>query len=250
MAKSFSFLALSPWASAAVLAALAACSPAPPGADIHDPYEVQNRRVHEANREIDRTFLRGTSGTYGDVIPEPVRRGLSNFSSNLDLPGDVVNNILQGRLEPAVQNTFRFVINTTVGIGGIFDPATSIGVAHDPTDFGETLHVWGAPEGAYLEVPFIGPSTERDLAGKVVDMALNPLNLVLESPEREYALGAKVMSRFGDRYRYSDFIDSILYESADSYAQARLLYLQNRRYELGQEVEEEAYDPYEDIYAE
>lgn len=250
MVQSISFFAARaiPAVAVAALAALAACSPAPPGVDIHDPYEARNRRVHDVNRGIDRAVIRGASGAYGKAVPEPVRRGVSNFASNLSLPGEVVNSLLQGRPEPAVQNTFRFIINSTLGVAGLFDPATSIGVPEEETDFGETLHVWGAPEGAYLEVPLIGPTTERDLAGSVVDVVMNPLNLVLNSPEKEYALGAKVLSRFGDRYRYSDFVDSILYESADSYAQVRLLYLQNRRFELGQVIEEETYDPYEDIY--
>jgi phospholipid-binding lipoprotein MlaA len=118
------------------------------------------------------------------------------------------------------------------------------------TDFGETLHIWGVGEGAYLEVPFIGPSTERDLAGAVVDILIDPLNQ-LPRKERLAATGAKVAGKIADRGRYSDLTDSVLYESADSYAQARLLYLQNRRFELGQTSDEGSFvDPYEDPYAE
>lgn len=235
-------------AAVAALAGLAACTAADGTSEYNDPYEAQNRQVHALNLALDRAVVRPGATAYGTAVPPPVRRGVSNFAANLNLPGQIANNLLQGRVDPAIENTFRFVVNTTVGIGGLFDPATAIGIAGQPTDFGETLHVWGAPEGAYLELPLLGPSTERDLAGKVVDLALNPLNFVLESPEMEYALGVRVLSRFGDRYRYSDLVDSILYDSADSYAQARLLYLQNRRYELGSETEADAYDPYEDPY--
>lgn len=238
------------WLALPLAAILTACTPHDGTTEFNDPYENRNRQVHNFNVAVDRAFVGPSAGAYGQVVPRPVKRGVGNFASNLSLPGDVANNLLQGRIEPAVKNTFRFLINTTVGLGGLFDPATSIGVAHEDTDFGETLHVWGANEGAYLEVPILGPSTERDLAGTVVDIVINPLNFVLESPEAEIATGSRVLSRFGDREEYSDFIDSVLYESADSYAQARLLYLQNRRFELGQEVEADFYDPYDDPYAE
>jgi phospholipid-binding lipoprotein MlaA len=231
---------------------LAACAaPAPSG--IHDPDEAQNRETHEFNRAIDRALFKPASGAYGGVIPEPVRRGVSNVAGNLDLPGHVVNNVLQGRLGKAAENTLRFVLNTTIGIGGLFDPARAMGVAGDPTDFGETLHVWGVPEGAYHELPILGPSTDRDTVGMLVDFALNPVRLAF--PDDGAAVtAAGIASTLGDRYRYSETYDSILYDSADSYAQARLLYLQNRRFELGQTAgtdgsDDGFVDPYEDPYA-
>ena len=213
---------------------LGACGPAPVTQGINDPDEARNREIHDFNRGVDRALLRPTANTYSTILPEPIERGVSNFAQNLDAPGDVVNNVLQGRPGPALENTLRFAINSTIGIGGLFDPATALGVAGDPTDFGETLHVWGAPEGQYAEVPFMGPTTDRDLVGTIVDVALNPVRLVLPTPESYYATGAKVASRLGDRARYSETFDSVLYDSADSYAQTRLLYLQNRRFELGQ----------------
>ncbi|MEY4306178.1 MAG: hypothetical protein RIT52_2353, partial [Pseudomonadota bacterium] len=131
-----------------------------------------------------------------------------------------------------------------------FDLATAAGMPENDTDFGETLHVWGVGEGAYLEVPFMGPSTTRDLAGSVIDLAIDPLNHLNRTQVLGVA-GIKLASKIGDRGRYSELVDSILYESADSYAQARLLYLQNRRHQLGQtEDEADFVDPYEDPYAE
>ena len=126
---------------------LSACGPATIPSGIDDPQEAQNRAVHAFNRGLDRNLLRPTANTYSRIRPEPVENGISNFAGNLDLPGDVVNNLLQLRIGRAAENTLRFAINSTVGIGGLFDPATALGVAGDPTDFGETLHVWGAPEG-------------------------------------------------------------------------------------------------------
>jgi phospholipid-binding lipoprotein MlaA len=237
----------------AAAAFLAGCA-APPATGINDPDEAQNREVHAFNRAVDRTLFKPASGAYGGVVPEPVRQGVSNFAGNLDLPGDVVNNVLQGRLGKAAENTLRFAINTTIGIGGLFDPARALGVNGDPTDFGETLHVWGAAEGAYHELPFLGPSTDRDTMGALVDFALNPVRLAFPDDAGAATTAAAVASTLGDRYRFSGTFDSILYDSADSYAQARLLYLQNRRFELGQEAGtdgtgDDFVDPYEDPYA-
>lgn len=233
----------------AVAASLSACSAATNGSDMNDPYESQNRAVHEENKALDR-FLFGGPGKNGvvPVLPEPVARGLGNVASNLGEPGDVLNGLLQARAEPVVVNTFRFVINTTLGIGGIFDPATAIGLPQIDTDFGETMHVWGIAEGAYLEVPILGPSTERDLAGKVVDFVIDPVGRLVGAEETGATTLAKVGSAVGSRQQYSDLVESVLYESADSYAQARLLYLQNRRFELGEETDD--FDPFEDPYAE
>jgi phospholipid-binding lipoprotein MlaA len=170
---------------------------------------------------------------YGGAVPEPVRQGVDNFASNLSQPSNVVNNLLQVRIGQAAQNTLRFVINSTVGIGGLFDPATALGVEARPTDFGETLHVWGVPEGDFAMLPVFGPSTTRDTVGFVVDIALDPLRYAVPSADRRYVTGLEVMDRFGDRYERRDTVASILYESADSYTQLRSLYLQNRRFELG-----------------
>lgn len=228
---------------------LAGCA-APPAPDVNDPYEAANRRTHEFNRSLDRALVRPAATAYVTVLPAPVTQGVSNFAGNLGLPSTVANALLQARFADAAHNTSRFLVNSTIGIGGLFDPAGAMGLTEREADFGGTLHAWGMGEGAYLELPFIGPSTERDALGLVVDTLADPLDHMLPKPERYYAKAAKIGSKLGDRGRYADTVDSILYESADSYAQARLLYLQNRRYELGQEVSDDAFvDPYEDIYA-
>lgn len=227
---------------------IAACSPAPTRTDFADPLEKQNRKVHAFNRGLDSVVVRPTANAYGTVVPSPIRTGIGNFASNLNLPGMVANNILQLRFEDAMTNTFRFLVNSTFGLGGVLDVATEAGIAEQRTDFGETLHVMGVREGTYLEFPVVGPSTGRHLTGRIVDTVLNPLNFVLPNPERGIVTATGVAARFGDRYRFSDFIDSVLYESEDSYAQARLLYLQNRRFLLTGEEAPEYSDPYEDIY--
>ena len=225
-----------------------ACTPAPIPTSIEDPLEEQNRGVHKTNRDLDRIIVRPTANAYGTVLPQPVRTGVSNFASNLNLPGMVLNNLLQFRIEDAGTNAVRFLVNTTFGFGGLLDVATEAGVPQEATDFGETLHVWGVREGEYIELPIIGPSTSRHAFGRVVDTIMNPLNFAIESPERGYVTATGIAARFGDRYRYSDLVDSVLYESEDSYAQARLLYLQNRRFQLSGGEQQEYFDPYEDIY--
>jgi phospholipid-binding lipoprotein MlaA len=226
---------------------LAACAPSQPGQP-YDPVEPLNRQVHALNRGLDKAVIRpvavATKGK-GEIAGR-----ISNFADNLGKPADVVNNILQLRLGKAAQNTLRFGFNTVFGLGGIHDIASEAGMPKNDTDFGETLHVWGVGEGPYLEVPLMGPSTLRDFFGALVDAAIDPLNSL---PDREAlaATAIKVTSKIADRGRYSDTVDSILYDSADSYVQARLLYLQNRRFELGQVAEEAGFvDPYEDPYAE
>ncbi len=230
--------------------ALAGCGTPEVAHGINDPYEDKNRAVHEANKAIDRTILKPLSGGAGG-LPEPVMRSVGNFAQNLGTPSDIVNDLLQANIDDAAHNFTRFLINTTFGIGGIFDPATDWGLFARDSDFGETLHVWGAAEGHYVELPLLGPSTKRDAIGKAVDLFTNPLSYILPTPERYAIPVSGVASRIGDRGRFADTIDSILYESADSYAQSRLLYLESRRFQLGGESavnSEETFEDYEDFY--
>jgi phospholipid-binding lipoprotein MlaA len=241
---------------ACTLVVLAGCAGAPDPAGINDPHEPTNRKIHAFNRGVDRILVGPAAKGYGSIIPEPVQRVVGNVADTLDLPGDIANNLLQLRLGDAGENTLRLATNLTFGVAGLFDFSSAIGLQGKPTDFGETLHVWGVGEGAYMELPLAGPSTARDTIGMAVDIALNPVRLALPEKEAMAATAAKLFSRLGDRDRYSETVDSILYDSADSYAQARLLYLQNRRFELGQEAmptdgssDDGFIDPYEDPYA-
>jgi phospholipid-binding lipoprotein MlaA len=230
---------------------LGGCSVAPPGTEIHDPYEGFNRQVHDFNKGLDSAVLRPLAQATAEA-PEALTVPVANFSDNAGLPGTVVNNLLQGDLSGATVNTMRFILNTTVGVLGLADPAGGIGLEEVETDFGATLAVWGVPEGAYLELPGFGPSTERDAVGRLVDMVIDPLDRLSEVPDAvgELSFPAKVAEQVIERGQFGDTLDEILYESADSYAQARLIYLQNRRYELGEDpaASDETYyfDPYED----
>lgn len=227
------------------MAACTAPDPSVTRGGIFDPYEENNRKTHEFNRALDKAFVRPAGRAYGGVVPRGMQENVGNFAENLSAPSLIVNNVLQGDARGGAVNLFRFVINSTFGLGGIIDAASEFGVNEEDTDFGETLHVWGAREGAYIELPILGPSTERDAVGKLVDLFTNPLTYALPSPERHYSRSASVAKRLGERNRYSDMVDSVLYESADSYAQARMIYLQSRRFELGGDMDAIYADPYD-----
>lgn len=228
---------------------LAACASTGPDLDpadgVFDPYEPANRKVHAFNRSVDKALVRPVAKGYTSVVPDDIEDTVGNFSSNLGQPSVAVNSLLQGDLRGFGLSSARFLINSTLGLGGLVNAAGEFGVEDHDTDFGETLHVWGAGEGAYVELPLFGPSTQRDAVGKVVDLFTNPLSYVLDEPESYYSPAARIASGLGTRGRFSDTIDSVLYDSADSYAQARLIYMQNRRFELGQTDESQDVDPFE-----
>lgn len=236
----------------AFAAVLSGCAKPQVAQGINDPYEAHNRAIHEVNKSIDRTVLRPISKVFGSEEPGPLQQGISNFAGNLSLPRSFVNDVLQANVDDAAHNLTRFLINTTFGVGGLFDPATAWGLNGRESDFGETLHVWGMAEGHYVELPLLGPSTKRDAFGSAVDLFTNPLSYILPSPKRYAIQVSGAVSTVGDRGRFGGTIDSILYDSADSYAQARLLYLESRRFQLGGEAGDDTfddYDDYEDYYA-
>lgn len=231
--------------------ALSACAtsqdPAQRTDGINDPYEAQNRAIHGFNKGLDRNLVRPVSKGYG-VVPVELRDRVNNFSDNLSMPGVAINSLLQGDLRGAGLATTRFIVNTTVGLAGFVDAATELTIPQHTTDFGETLAVWGVGEGAYVELPIFGPSTQRDAIGFVTDFFTNPLTFATlnTSPEQYIPPTARAGSWLNTRDKRGETIDSILYESADSYAQSRSIYLQNRRFQLGTtgDTEEDPYDPY------
>ncbi len=196
---------------------------------VYDPAEPVNRGIHGFNKVADKAVLRPMSRAYGYVVPDPLDTMVYNGVSNLSLPSDVINHTLQGDFEAAIGMTARFVINSTLGVFGLFDPASAVNVPDDSTDFGETLHVWGLGEGPYVELPLMGPSTARDTLGGVVDALSNPLGQVLPTREVEATYALKGLDVLATRHRLASIIDPVLYGAEDSYAAARIGYLLNRR---------------------
>ncbi|GAB4271792.1 MAG: VacJ family lipoprotein [Pararhodobacter sp.] len=251
---------------------LAGCSLGPAETGTNDPHEATNRVWFERNLALTGALRRDEATLEpqadaetdeaamapADAMPEaapveeaPRRRRLgrlvSNFGGNLGLPSTILNDLLQIRPDRATENAIRLVINSTIGLGGLFDPAGAMGLHGRRTDFGETLFRWGVGEGAYVVLPLLGPSTERDALGMVVDLVIDPLRFVLPGDALTYAYTARAAARFADAAEYSDLLDANVINTADPYAQARLLYLQTRRYHLGAVAEEEIIDPYADF---
>ena len=238
-------------AIAIISVALAGCSPPPEGGGVNDPYEPINRVSHAVNKGADRVFFRPVSQAYGTVAPGPIRRSLSNVASNLDEPRSVVNHLIQGDLDDAGHTFIRFLVNSTIAVLGLFDPATGdFGLEQRETGFGDTLAVWGAREGAYLELPLFGPSNERDSIGLAVDIFTNPLTAITGG-STDLEAATSFPSALNSRFEFGDSIDAILYESEDSYSQLRLFFTENRRFQLdGQSSAENVFDPYENLYNE
>ena len=230
-----------------LLMVLVSCGSAPINQSMNDPAESFNRKVHKVNRGLDRIALRPASKVYR-VVPKPIRAGVSNFASNLKNPSMVINDLIQFRLKDASSNTARFVVNSIIGVGGIFDPASNLGLPERYSDFGETLHVWGFHEGPYVELPLFGPSTLRNSVGRMVDFVSNPVRLLSETSEQQIYASSQTLKAVDQRGRFSELVDSIMYDSEDSYAQARLLYLQQRREFLRKTDNKEYIDPYNDVY--
>ena len=218
------------------LAAVAGCATQPAeGELIADPYIDTNRSIHSFNKGLDSAILRPAAQAYDFVTPATIQLLLSNGFDHLRLPGMFVNRVLQGDAESAGVVLGRFGVNTLAGAGGLLDPATEFGLPFEPTDFGVTLAVWGAEEGAYVELPFFGPSTSRHAVGRVVNFALDP-SILLTTGVVEAGTAVTIASSartpvdvVNTRHENADIIDSVLYESDDSYLTARTGYIQNRR---------------------
>ena len=210
---------------------------------ISDPFEASNRQAHEINKSIDKNIIRPVALVYGDITPIKLQSVANNMSMNFSLPRYSMNYILQGELMNASRSSMKFLVNSTLGVGGIYDFSSQLGLTSEKTDFGETMAKWGFREGPYLEILVLGPSNQRDGIGKVVDLVLDPVSLIGVGA-KSAATATSVAFGLSARSQFRESIDSILYESADSYAQSRLFFLQNRRYELGTNKTEHYIDPY------
>lgn len=213
--------------------------------EVYDPFETTNRTIHDFNKLVDGLVVGPAAEVYGSVVPEDIQTVVNNAARNLGEPNAFLNHVLQGDGDDAGTTFLRFVVNSTVGFAGLGDPAAEMGLFEKPTDFGETLAVWGANEGAYIELPLLGPSTVRDTVGIVVDLAIDPLNYVITREQAYYLLALRGVNLIGKRHTYDDLISVLLYESADSYAAQRLSYMQNKRHAVsGGTVIEDLEDPY------
>lgn len=214
------------------VALLAGCAIAPPRTD--DPLQKVNRKVYAFNDRLDKAVLRPAAVGYRKITNPPVRRSVSNFFTNIEMPITVANDLLQARPSDALGSTGRFLINLTIGVGGIFDPATKMGLPLQTTDFGITLARWGVPDGDFLMLPLLGPSTVRDMWHYPVDgYFFDPLSLVARNHYFNYGQYYLPQVLYVVSMR-SQLIDAegFLQSAYDPYAFLRDAYRQRRLYML------------------
>ncbi len=210
---------------------LVACAVAPPRTD--DPLQKFNRKMFAFNQVADKVAIRPAAKAYVKITGPKERALISNFFSNLRSPVTIINDVLQSRPGPALETTGRFVVNTTVGLLGFFDPASAMRLQPNPTDFGVTLAHWGVPEGPYLVLPFVGPTTARDVWELPVDGYLDPLGWYA----RDYSFAWHAQYLPSAVYlitlRASALpLDKLLASAYDPYAFLRDAYRQHRLYEI------------------
>lgn len=206
-------------------------SPADP-AGVNDPYEATNRAIFDFNLTIDRTFLKPTAERYQTYVPEVVRDSLRSALDNLHAPVVVANDLLQAEPSRAGTMTERFLVNSTIGLGGLIDVATRFGIESHDEDFGQTLAVWGVDDGPYLMLPLLGPSNPRDAAGRVADVGLDPVTYIKFKRHVMWEGVRMYLNIVDTRARNLETLDGIERNSLDFYATARSLCRQNRAYQI------------------
>ena len=198
-----------------------------------DPLEPLNQFMFEFNEILNAVVVRPISQIYIHLFPKIIRKGLRNFLNNLRAPAVLANDILQGEPKRAWDTTKRFSINTTIGVGGIMDVAKTWGIEGHKEDLGQTLAVWGVPEGFYLFLPVLGPSNPRDAIGKLVGGYFDPVSRWLYNTDREEWFYARVTGDYVDQYSsVMDELDRLKQTSVHYYAAVRSIYRQKRRAEI------------------
>lgn len=192
----------------------------------NDPFEPVNRKIFQFNNAVDSAVLKPVSEFYSVVAPDPVERGVRNFFANIGEVRNATNNLFQAKWRATASSSGRFLINSTVGVAGLFDVARHIGLPAVREDFGQTLGYWGVPSGPYLVIPLFGPSSVRDSSGKLADFWLSPLRYTELTIEQRTGLVALdgVQTR-------ADLLSSDNLFTGDSYLIIREAYLSKQEYD-------------------
>ena len=193
-----------------------------------DPLENRNRSIYTFNENLDEAILEPAADGYDYITPSFLQKGFNNFFDNINYPVTIINQVLQGNIEESLQDTLRFTINSSIGILGLFDPASSMGLTEHDEDFGQTLAVWGIKEGPYLMLPFFGPKTLRSLTGDLADVLFNPL---LNIDDTNLKIKTNLISILQDRSDLST-LEEELDNSFDPYQYIKDSYIQNRKYKI------------------
>lgn len=231
----------------AVLLSVGLAGPCLAQSDANDPIEPFNRMIFSFNELLDLMFLEPASIVYGH-LPSPIRMGVRNVLDNLKSPVIFANDAMQGEGDRAGVTLGRFMINTSLGIFGLFDMATEFGYAKHQEDFGQTLAVWGSGEGPYIVLPLLGPSNARDTLGIAIDgFALDPVAYVAPTDVR---IGRAATDGVDTRYRLDPAIRDLRQNSIDRYAAFRTVYRQRRAAEIANGAPGASNEAYEDIFNE
>ena len=193
-----------------------------------DPWEPLNRNIDTFNTNVDKVTLKPLAKGYRKVLPNFARRGISNFFANLAVPGTALNNFLQGKIGAGFSDLGRFTVNSTLGIGGLLDAGTGMGLVEHDEDFGQTFAVWGVGDGPYFVIPLLGPSTVRDALAKPLDFMSNPTFWYENTSVRDKL---RVLRLIDMRARLLN-AEGMLESSNDPYITLRESYLQNREYKI------------------
>jgi phospholipid-binding lipoprotein MlaA len=213
-----------------------------------DPWEGYNRWMFNSNVAIDKVTLKPLAKGYKAIAPQFFQRGFANAIQNTKEPWTFINAVLQGKGDTSMRTLGRFLINTTVGLGGLFNVAGKWGVQKDEEDLGQTLAVWGVPSGPYLMLPGFGPSNPRDFVGRIVKILYEPVNLVIGREVSSLAgYGQTAAELFDTRVGLLATADPILDKSDDPYITTRSAWYQNRTFKIldGKVPTQAGDDPFE-----
>jgi phospholipid-binding lipoprotein MlaA len=194
----------------------------------NDPAEATNRKIFGINMAIDHNVTKPVATAYKADVPVELRHGVHNFATNLGEPKVLINDLLQGNFKRALNTTGRFVLNSTVGLAGLFDAAVTIGMPHHDADFGQTLGVWGVKPGPSVQLPLFGSSNVRDSAGSVFDLVANPLVAIPATPMVAIAAAGAGGGGVDARASVLDASNDLEKHSLDYYATLRSVSAQHR----------------------
>ncbi len=207
-----------------------------------DPWEQWNRKIYTFNRTIDAKIASPAAAAYLSITPRVVQQGVRNFFTNLDEVPTMINNLLQGKVKDSASDLGRFLVNSTVGIVGLWDPASLMGLEKNQEDFGQTLGVWGMPSGPYVMLPLLGPSTLRGLVNYADYPDYDLLGIIKHTPTRQMLKGLELVETRAEFTRYDDMLNG----SLDEYIFIRDAYLQSRAHRVFDGDISDEYDSCED----
>ena len=214
------------------------------GEEINDPFEDLNRDIFIFNEKLDEKLLKPAALTYRKVTPQFARTGVTNFFNNLEEIDTTINQVLQGEIKYAFNDASRFVINSTIGLLGLIDVASKMGLERHEEDFGQTLGVWGFNSGPYIMIPFLGPSNPRDLLSRPISSFLSGTFAMEDNDVKLTLIGIDALET---RERLLDAETLII---GDKYIFVKDAYVQSREYEInnGSTEDDEFLDDMDDIF--